>query len=226
MEEAISLGHPSEFFRDLKKIFGSLDSDMTLLGPEKKLELVKTPIEGVARFEAELRGRCHHEVVKKYQQIVGALALCAAALGTWISLFVLNLQGPSYLIALGGVFVLFVIGGITLASAKSHYYADLLLNFEGEAYQAKAVEEQVERVTIFSRAVLKTDWRSSVGKLPSEFTKRMEENNLKLDLEIAGITPIFKSDKDEAVQLLTISKSETILASPPIHVSAYLDSSR
>jgi len=199
VDESVTIGHPSEFFRELKKIFASVDDDMRMLTADKTLELAKTPIEGVAKFEEDLRGRCFHRVVRTGYQIGGAGAVCAAIVGIGVELLFFNVEQLLYLIILGGFFALFIAGGLAIGLSEKQFSADLWLTFEGESYQAKTVGPQGERVSVFTRALLKTDWHTLVGsgRIPSEFTKRMEEDKLKLDLEIAGILPAFELEKPQ-----------------------------
>ena len=51
-----------------------------------------------------------------------------------------------------------------------------------------------ERASVFSRALLKTGWlpAGGTGKIPQEFTKRMEESQPELDLDIAMLLPQFE----------------------------------
>jgi len=194
VDESVTIGHPSEFFRELKKIFASVDDDLRMITADKKLELTKTPIDGVAKFEEGLRGRCFHEVVRTGYQVGGVVAVCVAIVGIVVELLFFNIEALLYLFILGGLFALFIAGGVALAVSKKQFFADLWLTFEGESYQAKTVGPQGERVSVFTRALLKTDWQpmEKTSKIPSEFTKRMEENKLKLDLQIAVILPSFE----------------------------------
>ncbi|MFI5419617.1 MAG: hypothetical protein ACHQ1H_01475 [Nitrososphaerales archaeon] len=204
MNESITIGHPSEFFREVKKIFTtSVDPNMKMVTEDKKLELAKTPIEGVAKFDEELRGRCNHHVVKTGNQIFGVGAICAAAAGIVVLLVFLNLSTLMYYLFLGVFIILFISGGLSLSLANKHYVADLYLTLEGEAYQAKTVEPQGERVSVFSRAFLKTDWQpvGGTGEFPPEFTKRMEEDKLVLDLALSRLLPEFEWAKSPQGQV-------------------------
>ena len=95
---------------------------------------------------------------------------------------------------MGGLFAVFLAGGVALGVSRKQFIADLWLSFEGEAYQAKTLEPMGERASVFSRALLKTGWLpvGETGKLPLEFTKRMEESQLELDLDIAMLLPQFE----------------------------------
>ncbi len=204
MNESITIGHPSEFFRDVKKIFtSSVDPNMKMVTEDRKLELTKTPIEGVAKFDEQLRGRCYHHVVKRGLQIYGVGAICAAAAGIFVQLVFLNLSNLLYFLLLIGFVVLLVSGGLALSLASRHYVADLYLTLEGEAYQAKTVEPQGERVSVFSRAFLKTDWQpvGGTGEFPADFTKRMEEDKLVLDLALSRLLPEFEWEKSPQGQV-------------------------
>ncbi|MDA4130109.1 MAG: hypothetical protein OK457_05025 [Thaumarchaeota archaeon] len=194
MNESVTLGHPAEFFREVRKIFSTIDGSMRLVTGDNKLELVKTPIEGVAKFAEELRGRFYYQITRTDYQAVGALAICGAIAGAGVELWLFNVQRLFYLIILGGFFALFVAGGAIVGVSKKQYASDLFLSLEGDAYQAKTVEPQGERVSVFSKAFLKTDWQplGSTSGFPLEFAKKMEENKLKLDLEINRILPEFE----------------------------------
>ena len=199
MDESVTIGHPSEFFRELKKIFASVDVDLRMTAADKKLELVKTPIEGVAKFEEELRGRCFYEVVRTGYRVGGIGAVCGAIAGIGIELLFFNIGILLYQIILGGFFAIFIASGLAIGLSRKLFAADLWLTFEGESYQAKTVGPQGERVSVFTRALLKTDWQpdEQTSEIPPEFTKRMEENKLKLDLEIAGILPAFQLEEPQ-----------------------------
>ena len=186
MEESVTIGHPAEFFRELRKVFTSVDAGLRTLGPEKKLELTKTPLEGVARFEETLRGRCFYQVVRGEYRIAGAGLVLAALAGIVVEILFFNVGGLSSLLILGGLFALFVAGGFSLGISRKQFFADLWMNFEGEAYQAKTMGPVGERVSVFSRALLKTGWlpMGENGRSPPEFTKRMEEIRVKLDFDI------------------------------------------
>jgi hypothetical protein len=199
VDESVTIGHPSEFFRELKKIFASVDDDMRMLTDDKKLELAKTPIEGVAKFEEDLLGRCFHEVVRTDYQVAGVGSVCAALAGIGVILLFFNVEKLLYLIILCGFSAIFIAGALAIGLSKKQFTADLWLTFEGEAYQAKTTGPQGERVSVFTRALLKTDWQpvERTRNFPSSFAKRMEENKLKLDLEIAGILPAFELEKQQ-----------------------------
>jgi hypothetical protein len=109
----------------------------------------------------------------------------------------LNLQNLLYYLVIGGLLALFVAGGLALGVSTKHYVAELFVTLEGEAYQAKTIEPQGERASVFSKAFLKTDWQpiGESGDFPIHFTKRMEEDKLKLDLEIGRLLAEFAWEK-------------------------------
>ena len=117
--------------------------------------------------------------------------------GIVVLLVFLNLSTLMYYLVLGVFLILFVSGGLGLSLANKHYVANLYLTLEGEAYQAKTVEPQGERVSVFSRAFLKTDWQpvGGTGEFPPVFTKRMEEDKLVLDLALSRLLPEFEWEK-------------------------------
>jgi hypothetical protein len=202
VDESVSIGHPAEFFRELSKIFTSVDVGLRMLGPDNKLELSKTPLEGVARFEEALRGRCFYAIVRTDYRIAGGVAVLATLAGIMVEFLFFNVEGFLNLLILGGLFAFFLAGGVALGVSRKQFFADLWLGFEGEAYQAKTVEPMRERVSVFSRALLKTGWLSmgETGKIPLEFTKRMEESQLKLDLDIAVLLPKFELEPPKILE--------------------------
>jgi hypothetical protein len=194
LDESVSIGHPAEFFRELSKLFTSVDTSLRTFSPEKKLELSSTPLEGVARFEEALRGRCFYAIVRGDYRIAGVVLVLAALAGIMAEFLFFNVEGFLNLAIVGGLFAVFLAGGVALGVSRKQFYADLWLSFEGEAYQAKTLEPMGERASVFSRALLKTGWipAGETGKLPLEFTKTMEESQLKLDLDIAVLLPQFE----------------------------------
>ena len=180
MEESVSIGHPAEFFREISKLFTSVDAGLRTLSPEKKLELSSTPLEGVARFEEGLRGRCFYAIVRRDYRVAGGVAALAALAGIMAEFLFFNVEKFLNLVLVGGLFAVFLAGGVALGVSRKQFIADLWLSFEGEAYQAKTLEPMGERASVFSRALLKTGWLpvGENGKLPLEFTKRMEESQL------------------------------------------------
>ncbi len=199
MDESVAVGHPAEFFREVTRLFSSVESDMRMSSPDRKLELHKTPLEGVAGFEEALRGRCHYAVVRKEYRIAGALLVLAGLAGMMVEFLFFNVESFSNLLIVGGLFAVFLVGAIALGECRKQFSAELWMSFEGEAYQAKTVEPLKERTSVFSRALLKTGWLPS-GKIPPEFANRMEENRLKLDLEIAVLLPQFELEPPKILE--------------------------
>ena len=114
----------------------------------------------------------------------------------------LNVEKFSNLLIVGGLFALFLFGGVALGESRKQFFAELWLSFEGEAYQAKTLEPMGTRASVFSRALLKTGWLpvGERGKIPLEFTKRMEENQGKLDLDIAMLLPQFELEPPKILE--------------------------
>ena len=188
MNESITIGHPAEFFREVKKIFtSSVDPNMKMVTEDRKLELAKTPIEGVAKFDEELRGRCNHHVVKTGNQIFGVELSRGRCRNCRTACFLESFN--SHLLSISGsIHYPVYLRRARIVTCKQALRRRSYLTLEGEAYQAKTVEPQGERVSVFSRAFLKTDWQpvGGTGEFPPEFTKRMEEDKLVLDWRSAA----------------------------------------
>jgi len=193
--EKVTIGNPMEFFREMELIFG--DMALTITPASKSPELKPTGIDGVAKFDGELFTDSEREIISRLRSPgFGAFLIALGFIGTFYLLFV-NGFGSFFSVLLMIAFLsMIVIGAYGFTSIQSQYSGNLFLKIWGEAYQAKAVADKGEKISVLSRATLQTGCSFDQGT-SQNLQQKLNDHLERLDSAIQIILPKFLLEKTE-----------------------------
>ena len=200
MIEKITIGNPSELFRELEIIFKEkLGIEITSSEEPKLIE----SLAGVASFKGELHSLQEIKSSFSRTRSVGAGTALVVMAAIFILIVVIFFPAfPLWLILLAGAALFAGVAAYAFSSETIGYTCSgkILFSIKGEAYHGLAIGPNGQRSSIFSRATISTSLSPMTNPVYDDclkFAGKLETLKLKLDDEIRLILPDLEMKKVE-----------------------------